>query len=264
MMLSAAETPVLHGERHLLLSHSCCIIFSDASCVPCNSRRGVTLVKKGVFVDGASLHKMGLLLNIKKFDYLGLFQTLQQRIGTIVPVQDMTAVMTFPDFLDGSATAKAARSVGFETLFGDSHAGEDDRLLIEQIEAFRRTPGHNEEPMEVVLISCDQDYLPVLRKKKVARMKIYIVGTRAYDETGFPLVAKVVFDLCDIKREFMFIDLFAYRNTLVIDGHHLDDLTFFSLRLDSSERNPDKQEALMKAIRDLNAQFPGFTLVRLR
>lgn len=161
---------------------------------------------KAIFVDGASLSWMRSSLGINQFEFKALYQILTE-IGVDKEVFGKPLYTISKTVADG-LWVKSVRSRGFEVVVCETENSQDDQFIIDQIKALK--PG---DVSEIVLVSADQDFVPILRDKKAQGIKIYWVATRVLKEDGWSMVGVVLDEL--FNTEFEFVELADYKDRLM-------------------------------------------------
>src|SRR3989344_2460584 len=161
---------------------------------------------KAVFVDGASLHHMGHAIGIARFNFVELHELLVQ-CGEVHTLAS-PALVTIPTSLAGNSVIKAYRTAGFEVLQVTTAQSADDQAIIDRIRKLS-----SRHVREVVIVSTDQDFVPVLREKFAEGMKVIWVGCSAKGRQGSDLMSS---DLKSVlKRDFTFVDIASFEDKVV-------------------------------------------------
>lgn len=162
---------------------------------------------KAIFVDGASLSCMRSRLGINQFEFKALYQILTADIGVDKEILGKPFYTVSNTAADG-LWIKNLRSRGFEVVISETKNGQDDQLIIDRIKTLKP-----EEVSEIVLVSADQDFVPILRDKKAQGIEVYWVATKVPEEDGRSQISAVLNELFD--TEFKFIELADYKDRLM-------------------------------------------------
>ena len=162
---------------------------------------------KAIFVDGASLARMRPGLGINLFEFKALYQILTEEVGTEKEIFGKP-FYTISKAASEGTWVKTIRSRGFEVAIIETENGQDDKLIIDRIKTLK--PG---DVSEIVLVSADQDFVPVLRDKKAEGIKIYWVATKSPTEEGRRMIGEVLEEL--LGTEFEFVELANFKDRLM-------------------------------------------------
>lgn len=209
---------------------------------------------KAIIVDGSSLYQMGKILGIEKFNYVRLHQMLS-RLG--LKDRGVTTLMTLPEFMRNNPITKTVRAAGFDIVFCATGTEEEDGVIIRTIQDLNAKGTYS-----LVLVSCDQDFIPVLRQKKAEGMKITLVATKALGEHRVSMLGQA-FRSLEQDRLLEIVELGSYKSVIALRSREPKSSIKYSIRLDSPETNPDVQDAILRAVKELSIQFPGLTYERL-
>ena len=198
---------------------------------------------------------MGKAIGVQGFDYRKLLLILNNATGGGTNVFRSLPTITIGQHLEGSHLAKTMRTAGFEVVFAETGHGEDDSLLIEKIRNVNKNSTDT-----IVMVSADQDYIPILRARREEGIAVYFVATQANDvKDGRPVLGQKVLDVLS-DAEIRFVELSAFVQAISlgeVPSKPQDEVTNFSMRLDTHEQHPDKQAEIMLEIRALSLRFPG-------
>ena len=160
---------------------------------------------KAIFVDGPSTHHMGHAMNIARLNLFELHQLLTQEVGYSKELAAQPFATIRPSI--GKNAVKPYRTAGFNALEVNGANGSDDQAIITRIQGL-----DPQKVSEVVIVSADQDYVPVLREKAQQGIKVFWVGCSAKGAIGTPLMSPDLKTLFD--STFTFIDIMEHRERL--------------------------------------------------
>ena len=141
---------------------------------------------RDVFIDGPSLYHSAKALGIKKVDYGALRGSLRTIGDNSRRIQKMW--ITLPPELAEGSRGKEIRAAGFNVISVSTKDSADDRQLISRIEST-----DHQRIAEIIVITADKDFLPVLYKIADRNIVVYLVVPRfavAPDQT--PLVGDII------------------------------------------------------------------------
>lgn len=160
---------------------------------------------KAVYVDGASAMGSKHRLRIETMNYAGLYNLLTQRVGTCQMLAHIPLITIHPDRLarqDMNGLAKDVAGAGFKLLPATSTNSVDDSVLMSKIECLDPRVAS-----EIVVLTNDKDFVPVLRYKKSQGFRIYWVGTQHPERNSErSRLSSDVLSLCD-AGVFDFVEL---------------------------------------------------------
>jgi len=216
---------------------------------------------KAILIDGQSANRMKAALGIRLVDYRGLYQVLYEKIGSYRSLACMPAVTVHPEqLLRVNFLNKHLAGAGFEVLPVASEGSADDKEIMRRIELLDpRTVA------EIVLVTSDQDFIPVVREKASQGISIYWVSTRKPDPRCGQRLSQRVLDLAT-TNVIHFVELanFAQEITLQRDAPckrtqgftpNDDNTTVITIRLRSNR--PAEHHRLVSEITNLKAHFKG-------
>lgn len=157
-----------------------------------------------VIVDWESLHFMCRLLGIGKLSFRGLYQVLAHKIGT----SDLhkRPVCVLPLFRKESI-GKSLQTAGFEVVAPEGGEKPDDAYIIDYLSKLQLP-----EVTEVVLVSADQDFAPILLEKSIT---VHWVATRAKNDDGQMMIASALEEVFGAEERFNFVELKDYRDSIM-------------------------------------------------
>ncbi len=163
---------------------------------------------KAVFVDGPSFSFMRPILGIDHVKYHVLFKILTEEIGTASkihpkPLWTISSNVPYPQSL-----AKRFESAGFDAFITSTINGADDQLIIDTIRKLKPS-----EVSDIVIVTADQDYAPVLSEKAKKGIKIWWVATRGLDHEGRSMLSRSLDPL--FETEFNFVELANFKERII-------------------------------------------------
>lgn len=216
-------------------------------------------VRKALFVDGASLIVMASTFGIARPDYRQLRLILRQNTGTLAKKVRGPSVIVMPKMIFGGEKGEALKTVieksGFKLHIVETENGNDDRVLIAQIDAFKPRQGD-----EIILVSSDYDFVPVLREKRLQGARIHIVGTLGNGVGSRVKIGSALQHLIT-TGEFCFTDFRDIAPSVVyrLKGSPRlktsDEKIGFTFRIDCNETAWKK--AILEELSILSERFPG-------
>lgn len=224
---------------------------------------------KAIFVDGPWMNSARRKLGIPEVGYLALYDLLVTRVGQCKALARPPIVTVHPDrCAHGGGLVKRLAACGFEVLPADSHEGADDESICAHIRDL-----DPELIREIVVVTGDKDFVPVLRQKVTQGIRVFWVSTMLPDPSDNRChFSEDVKRLCDCGV-FTFVELGNYRSKIGLrrsprecprddrPRHQVDNVTIIELRLKSN--NPRAHVELADGIRRLQRQFPEL-LVNIR
>ena len=166
--------------------------------------------KKFVIVDSANLSWMRQPLNIGKYNLIGLFDTLTKRIGTL-EVKDGDAFYTVATSHE-STMYKPLTTARFSLLTFNQQAEKsvDDLLIKEKL--LKLNP---DEFGEVVIVSCDADFIDTIKELIKKGIKVYLVGTENLTSEGNSMLS-VSFEVFTNEPLFRFVELSDFKEQICL------------------------------------------------
>src|SRR3989344_74467 len=157
-----------------------------------------------VIVDWESLHFMCRILGIGKLNFRGLYQVLAHKIGT----SDLhkRPICVLPPHRR-ETIGKSLQTAGFEVVAPEGGEKPDDAYIIDYLSKLQ-----SPEVTEVVLVSADQDFAPVLLGKS---MTVHWVATRARNDEGKTMVASALEEVFEAEERFNFVELKDYQDLIM-------------------------------------------------
>jgi len=217
---------------------------------------------KAIFVDGPSANSMKAALGINLVSYQGLYRVLC-KIGVCGALTRTPLVTMHPERVaQGEGLCKHLAGAGFDVLPVESRGSADDEAIKECIR--RLDP---QEVGEVVIMTSDQDFVPVLRQKVSQGIQVYWVSTLRPDpKKGRHALSSSVISLFQ-SGVFSFVELAKFsrqitlkRPSAVASNCYVpsdDSLTVITLRLRSDR--PADHMRLASEIANLKKRFSGLT-----
>ena len=165
---------------------------------------------KAVFVDGVSLSFMRRPMGIGHINNLQFYEVLVREIGKNTNVS-VPPLFTFSSRIVGlESFKKNLTTAGFAPEAKDPSKGEDDRFIIDRI--MELDP---KVVAEIVIVTSDRDFVPCLREKVLAGVKVYWVAVRAEGEEGHPRISPQLEEIFQ-SGEFEFVDLSKWKERLML------------------------------------------------
>lgn len=157
---------------------------------------------KAIFVDFASLQWMRRSLGIGKYDYRALHGVLST-IGnaTVCFFKPFCALLPEHAYIE-----KTLQNSGFAMQTAEPK--KDDELLIEKIRAL--SP---DDVSEIILVSADGDYYPVLKEKCDSGIAVWVVATKNLD----PVYGRKTLSSSLLDPDFNFVKLEDYRDKIMLE-----------------------------------------------
>lgn len=224
--------------------------------------------KRAIFVDGASAGgATKAALGIAFYNFRGLYNVLVNkiRIGEICPLAFPPIITLHPDKLIDArprGIAKDLAGAGFDIIPVASDGGADDKAIINQIRLL--DPG---EIGEVVVLTADKDFVPILQYKVSEGITVFWVSTERVDpKSGARCLSSDVLALCKSKV-FTFFELGKFSGEICEKRRSVcsvsearprnDNFTKITVELRSTDRM--EHVRLAGEMRQLKAHFPGLT-----
>lgn len=216
-------------------------------------------MKKAIFIDGPSLYHMLSSLGMIESVSYGLLKKFLEGLGSSKELAAKPTVVLHPTVHDGK-TGKAFRTADFNTLSSPTLDGEDDQLLISKIGAV------GEDVKEIIIVSSDQDFVPVLREKVDQGARVYWVAAKII-ERGNNILGRSLLELFG-NGLFTFIDLdtSATRQALIpslavpLSPTTISRASPRPLKLTVEDATLDDRNAFLRALTELAIQFPDLKL----
>lgn len=168
---------------------------------------------KAVFVDGMNLMGAWPAIGIARPNYAEFYNLLTKGIGKSQEMVCNPIVTMSPT--TGSNIAKYYRTAGFEVNLVATKASADDFAIISRIDNLNPA-----QVKEVILVSMDMDFAPVLRRKVEQGMRVYWVGCSGNSIHGFPMMSPELRSL--LGPVFDFVDLLSYKERLTAKAKNLE------------------------------------------
>jgi hypothetical protein len=217
---------------------------------------------KAIFIDGVSANITKRILGISEINFKALFRILVDKVGNCRTLLCPPMVTVFPDMMVSgqNGIVKQMAGAGFQAVPVISRNGDDDKLIIERISKLDAAL-----VSEIVLLSSDKDYVPVLRAKASQGIAIHWVSTTCVSvQLGERLSADVV-ELCT-AGEFCFTELSAYKREIALVRTCTREMVsrvrsdaVSSVVLTLNNRDPQAHLQLMNGIARLQKEVPGLT-----
>ncbi|HVU75527.1 MAG TPA: hypothetical protein VHD38_01655 [Candidatus Paceibacterota bacterium] len=218
---------------------------------------------KAIFVDGPSANKVKESLGIRFVNFAGLYRVLVNLVGECRVLACAPVMTAHPERVsNGNGLAKQLAAAGFELFAVTSQGSRDDAYLKNEI---ARLEPH--VVREIVLVSSDKDFVPVLRAKVSQGIVVYWVSTMSvHPDTGRHGLSRDLIALFEAK-EFHFVDLGRYRREICELSRRGDVRREASASSESRTKvaitlnNKDPREHLKLAseLRRLQRDFSGLT-----
>ncbi len=225
-----------------------------------NGHRG-----KVVFVDGLSTLHMKGALGIDLFDFKRLYDLLCCKVGTCNCLACAPIVTMHPEYMHGDGLGKILAGAGFQVVAVDSRRSADDNEIIERIDHL-----DPDKVGEIVIMSTDKDYVPVLRAKATNGISVHWVATTRRDPRhNAGCLSEDVIELCRSGVfHFFALDPYARQITqrvrLALDdhmGHHaIEDTSLSVVRVTFHNKDGREHRRLGDALRRLELEFKGLKI----
>lgn len=194
--------------------------------------------KKAIFVDGASFGYIKRALGIGSIKFNQLRNVLVREIGDCRDLVDRPFfVISHAGFL---LMKKPLMHAGFYVFASRTGNGKDDGEIISRIENL------GQDVSEIVLVSADSDFLPVLRRQVEQGKKVFIVATDKPDViSGRSMIAE------HFKEEFArgvltFVELADFKEQIMRSERH---------RAEVSEESGDSETTGRTQRRTVSMEF---------
>lgn len=170
-------------------------------------------MRKAIFVDHASLLFMAETLGCDRVNYRMLYKFLTTKVGKLTDVSYV--VSTLSPFADEQFKKLLARA-GFEVILIESGEGKDDQALIDRIKLL-----HAEKVGELVVVTSDSDFVPVLSLKAREGMYIHLVATKTPDPgDGHIALGADLRDRLE-RNEYLFTDVADFKDMIFFKSEGL-------------------------------------------
>lgn len=174
-------------------------------------------MRKAIFVDHASLMFMAKALGYDRVNYRMLYQFLTTKVGKLNDIARTISTLG-PHF--GEDFRKTLARAGFEVIVVDSGEGKDDQALIERIQ-----PLDAEKVGELVVVTSDSDFTPILSLKARMGMYVHLVATKATDPDTDPKEARPALggDLRNRleRKEYIFTEIADFKDMIFFKSEEL-------------------------------------------
>lgn len=164
---------------------------------------------KAVFVDGASLFCMAHVVGVPRMSFLALYDLLVKDVGEQKRLAAIPLIVLRPDL--ALSLGKPLAGAGFEVLPATTSDGSDDRVIIERIKALDVS-----KVTELVLVSNDRDYMPVVKFKIMEGLsQVLWMGTKKLDTHN---VSSMSYALKNLLKQpgFQFIEIEDHKERLIL------------------------------------------------
>lgn len=217
---------------------------------------------KAIFVDGPSANRTKQALGVRDVNFSALHSILLHRVGACRVLAFPPVVTADPgQVVIGQGLAKYLSGAGFDIVPIKSRDGADDDYIKSRI--LQLEP---EKVSEIVVMSSDKYFVPVLRTKASQGIRVHWVSTmRPHPGTGRHGFSNDVLGLFK-SGEFQFTELapFARQITLVRLGAKsclscAEDHSVTKVTLTLKDRNSREHLRLMNEIQRLVGDFGGLT-----
>jgi hypothetical protein len=217
-------------------------------------------IRKGIYVDGPAANMMKKSHQIAELHLPGLYHVLVNKVGHARKLGSTPLFTADPGRVDQQWMSKCCAGAGFQPLFHSSNDGSDDNALIQRLESV-----DTNVIQEIVIVTGDKDYIPVLRTKVSQGATVYWVATaRRSPSDNNTCLSRELLDLFSAKV-FTFVELGQYASFLVdqrrdstLQPGRRDDseqVTQFTLTLKS--RNKQDHLKLGNEMQRLRMEFAG-------
>lgn len=157
---------------------------------------------KAIFIDGPSLMAMKAPLGIELINYEGLLTVLKRLGRCSVLSQEPIITYNPASVSDPERHSKQLSRIKYRAIGVTTKQSADDAFLIEQLNRVdAETVG------EIVMVTCDCDFIPTLSAKRDQGIKVFWVATqKVVPGTGRKKVSQTVIELCQTDG-FEFVEL---------------------------------------------------------
>ena len=220
--------------------------------------------RKAIFVDGPSANHIKSFFGIERINFQGLFKVLTELIGTCRVLVHAPIVTIHPErVVYNHGISKDLTGAGFEMLEVTSSRGADDRAIIARIDKLTLA-----DVAEIVIVTSDRDFIPVLQSKATQGIRVLWVSTRhTHPKDKSHHLSRDVLNLCD-RGVFKFIEIANYRH-LIADRsksstprpqpnpRETSEFTKITLRLNARQQRTHHE--LVAAVQELTRRFSGLS-----
>jgi hypothetical protein len=224
----------------------------------------VPCLSKAVFVDGPASNRVKTALGIGMFHFPNLYGVLVNKVGVSRTLAFPPVMTADPEKVDCESMRKSLAGAGFEIMFSTGRDQSDDETL-----KFRIGELDPAKVGEIVILTSDQDFVPVLKQKASHGMKVHWVSTYRPDPIrNRHCLSPSVIDLFK-TGVFNFVDLDRFTGELSHKRRESDlpagkstdrdEVTQITLRLRS--RDAQAHLKLAGAIMRLKSELPGLTVI---
>ncbi len=163
---------------------------------------------KAILIDGASLQFIVRDLNLRGggISYPGLYDVVTKGVGTPALDALRPGMTMHPRWAE--KLGKVLRLAGYDVIPTTSEGSKDDRIIQDRI---IHLPDNVEE---IIIISRDSDFVPHLRLRRKAGVRIIWAGTRAKKVGDQQSYIGEVVERYIAQGEFEFVELNQYRKQL--------------------------------------------------
>lgn len=217
---------------------------------------------KAVFVDGPSASRLRWPLGIDQIDYKGLYRVLCNKIGSCSALAAPPTITVHPErVMNGNHLGKIFAAAGFEVLPVESKGGLDDAVIKERIVGLDA-----DKVKEIVIVTADKDFIPVLRQKAKSGIRVFWASTLMTDpQKGRHSLSRDVTELFS-SGVFSFVELSKFTEDLTLRRMQTSavskaicmpgtsNVTIITLTLDSHDRAEHLRFA--SEVVNLQARFP--------
>lgn len=175
----------------------------------------VALTEKGsaVFVDGVNFNHVKRAIGIDHLDWNAFYRILLEKVCTTGRFVCEPVITINAEYM--CSLGKSLKGAGFSTIVANSNGGQDDHTLISRI---RQVQFAN--TAEIIMVSCDRDFVPVLRLKAQQGFKVHWVVSRTPSRSGRPHISADL-DKLFSAGEFKFTLVERFRSSLTLpDNAH--------------------------------------------
>lgn len=148
--------------------------------------------KKAIYVDGPWLYARREIFGFSRISFATLKTILTLEVGSRLPIHEFA--MTLKGGI--GELARSVGRVGIEPILVDQDRDQDEEVLIQRIWALPP------EVQEILVVTGDIDFHPVLIEKASQNARISILGTRRVSRDGRCSTARVFF-----QPPYRFVDL---------------------------------------------------------
>lgn len=152
-------------------------------------------------------------LSVRHICFKGLHRVLMAQVGISHTLSSAPLITAGPQFSDPNCDLRKHFSgAGFEALIETTARGADDDALKKKIECLS-----SETTSELVLVTSDKDFIPVVTEKQSQGIKVYWVACKNDDSWDPALrdVSKDVLELAD-RGIITFVDLSRFTECITL------------------------------------------------